>query len=106
MKELEKILSDPQQQDAEGGYSADQIREAYEAGLNADKWISVDDIDKLPSFEQEVQFCHSLDEWISKGYYHKYKHKGTEYKDWFDSHDNQCQCYPTHWQPLPSPPKV
>lgn len=43
MKELEKILSDPQQQDAEGGYSADQIREAYEVGLNSDKWISVED---------------------------------------------------------------
>lgn len=69
--------------------------------LDRDKWISVDV--KLPKYEQEVQICNNLDGWISQGYYLKYELRG-EHKDWFNSYDNQCPCYPTHWQPLPKKP--
>lgn len=101
MKELDKILKNPYSlvekfSDIDDNlYDADQICEAYKAGLSADKWISV----KTPPKEDaEYNVCYKMpnDKWhvFTCGYSQSFKKWDFRNKDI------------THWQPLPSAPKV
>lgn len=96
MKELEKILSNYVITTGNHGslraYIADQIREAYEAGLNADKRISVYDRRFLQ--EGVDMLCTENFECYSVGWY-------ADYVFYTDKLINV-----THCQYLPSAPKV
>ena len=66
-----------------------------------DEWISVED--RLPSLSEinkpnnwKFIVCNKEDDWTDAAYLN-YK------KEW---HNGECVINPTHWKPLPSPPKT
>jgi len=59
-----------------------------------DGWIAVD---KLPVINSDILVTNQEDKWVVCGYY-----TGNEWYNTFDPPG--CEIYPTHWQPLPSPP--
>jgi len=65
--------------------------------INEPKWIGVEE-ELMPSFEEKTQIiCANGDQYI--GYFNGADTKGYV---WFC--DNNDYHYPTHWQPLPTPP--
>lgn len=66
----------------------------------ADEWVSAKthppEYDNSNENETMFLLSHYADKWIVRGYFYN----GNYYNDF----DNDCPCYPTHWQPLPTPP--
>lgn len=69
------------------------------------KWISVKD--KLPAIGESVLAYHATDFAVA-AYFDKVTSWGTEYENvWLIDHqDNIEVMLPTHWMPLPEPPKL
>lgn len=63
------------------------------------EWISVKD--SLPEHTVDILLTHEDDLWVSIGYLFGGKAGG-----FYNTFDHDCECYPTHWMPLPSPPKT
>lgn len=65
-----------------------------------DNWIRVED--RIPNVAGDYEFSdpvligHDIDKWVTRGVY--------LHGNWYNDFDTECPCYPTHWQPLPSPP--
>jgi len=60
-------------------------------------WISVKE--RLPKINTDVTFSNPNDGWVSTGFI------GNDLR-WYDVHDQSgCECYPTHWCPLPEMPE-
>ncbi len=62
------------------------------------EWISIEE--KLPERQLDVIGSNSQDEWVGMIYY--------DGDNWYNNNDfkGDCPCYPTHWMPLPEPPKI
>ncbi len=63
-------------------------------------WIPV--TEKLPVARELVLFTNSEDNWVLVGFV--FYGKWYNYEDFPNPIKNGCECYPTHWQPLPPPP--
>jgi hypothetical protein len=62
-----------------------------------DNWISVEE--RLPQINTDVLVCNETDKCVVCGFYDRRK--------WYNTFDESgCEIIPTHWQPLPQPPKA
>jgi hypothetical protein len=64
------------------------------------EWIPV--TTALPENSELVNIGHDKDKWVCSGHWY------SDIKEWYNQFDKPCDdapCYPTHWQPLPSPPE-
>src|SRR5260221_44957 len=101
MTDLEKLLEKPllQRRYVSNLYTADDMKDAYNLGFNADKWVSVSE--RLPEdkmFSVLVYGSYTADCPRRSMEVHFYR-KGNRYE--FRSMDGVRTKNVTHWQPLP-----
>lgn len=66
--------------------------------MNSEKWISVKD--SLPIDDEDV-LVYNCEDGISTGYFNK-----QEFRGWSTHYEWVPYMSPTHWMPLPEPPKI
>lgn len=63
------------------------------------EWVSFED--DLPESGKVMLLCDAINEIISLGIYNE----DTDDIEFMSIHEMTCDSNPTHWMPLPSPPK-
>lgn len=84
-----------------GPHSFDLTDETVEyiiAVLERDRWISVDE--RLPKYGERVLVFGGVTMYVA--YYDKNRYDG---ESWHKLNSKSHYCNPTHWRPLPEPPK-